>query len=89
METRDSKHYRDYYKTRKKVKTVPRKERKIGKREIAETANSICKNLKYVNSKCKSGISVLHTEVDGTPFVATTDSEKAEVLADFFTSVFR
>lgn len=56
METRDSKHYRDYYmyKARNTVKTVPRKKRKIGEREIAETANSIYKNLKYVNSKRKS-----------------------------------
>lgn len=91
METRDSKHYRDYCKARNKVKTVTRKERKMREREIAETAKYNCKNFwKYVNSKRKSvsGISELHTEVDGTPFVATTDSEKAEVLAKFFSSVF-
>lgn len=29
-----------------------------------------------------------HIKVDGTPFVATTNSEKAKVLAKFFSSVF-
>lgn len=87
METRDSKHYRDYYmyKARNTVKTVPKKKRKIGEREIAETANSIYKNLKYVNSKRKSvsDISELHTEVDGTPFVASTDPRKQKYLQNF------
>lgn len=37
METRDSKYYKDYQKARKKVKKVPKKERKIGERGVGET----------------------------------------------------
>lgn len=59
--------------------------------QIAKTAKSNCKNFwKYVNSKRNSvsGISELHSEVERTLFVATTDFDKAEVLAEFFSSVF-
>ncbi|CAC5397413.1 unnamed protein product [Mytilus coruscus] len=60
-------------------------------KEIAESAKTNRKTFwKYVNSKRKSisGISELHTKVNGTEFIASTDSEKAEVQAEFFSSVF-
>ncbi|CAC5405383.1 unnamed protein product [Mytilus coruscus] len=57
----------------------------------AENAKSNGKTFwKYVNSKRKSisGISELHTKVNGAEFIASTDNEKAEVLADFFSGLF-
>ncbi|CAG2203942.1 unnamed protein product [Mytilus edulis] len=81
----------NYFKARNKVKTVTRNERKRHEKQIAESAKTNCKTFwKYVNSKRKSisGISELHTKVNGTEFIASTDSEKAEVLAEFFSSVF-
>ncbi|CAG2235397.1 unnamed protein product [Mytilus edulis] len=91
LETRDSTRYRDYCKARNKVNTVTRNERKRHEKQIAESAKTNCKTYwKYVNSKRKSisGISELHTKVNGTEFIASTDSEIAEVLAEFFSSVF-
>jgi hypothetical protein len=43
----------------------------------------------FVNSKrkTKSGVSELHTERDGIKIIASDDGEKAEILADFFSSV--
>ena len=91
METRDPSKYREYCKARNKLKHIVEKDRKARERNIAESAKSNCKNFwKYVNSKrkVKSGISELHTEVDGKKVTGTSDSEKADILADFFSSVF-
>ena len=38
--------------------------------------------------KTKSGVSELHTEHDGIKIIASDDGEKAEILANFFSSVF-
>ncbi|VDI28308.1 Hypothetical predicted protein [Mytilus galloprovincialis] len=38
--------------------------------------------------KSKSGISELHDKRDGKTFIASNDTDKAEILAEFFTSVF-
>ena len=45
---------------------------------------------KYVNSKrkTKSGVSELHTKKYNLTFIASNDNEKAEVLANFFSSMF-
>ena len=44
----------------------------------------------YVNSKrkIKSGVSELHTERDGITINASDDGKNAEILAEFFSSVF-
>ena len=91
MEDRSREKYREYCKARNKVKRVTRMERKKKEREVAKSSKANSKNFwKYVNSKRKSkcGISELHTNSDGKSFVATSDGDKAEVLADFFTTVF-
>jgi hypothetical protein len=91
METRDDDRYREYCKARNKVKTVIRKDRKEREKQIAESSKSNSKNFwKYVNSKRKSvsGVSELHTVVDGQPYIANSDEAKADVLANFFSSVF-
>ena len=38
--------------------------------------------------KSKSGISELHVKKDNKTEIASSDAEKAEILADFFTNVF-
>ena len=83
--------YRLYSRARNKAKKTVKKERKIREKEIAESAKSNCKNFwAYINSKRKtrSGISELHDTNDGKTFIASSDQEKAEVLAKYFTSVF-
>lgn len=91
METRDSKHYRDYYmyKARNTVKTVPRKKRKIGEREIAETANSI---YKLEICELKTQICIWHIRATHrsrrNSFCCFNRPEKAKVLAEFFTNIF-
>lgn len=88
---RDNTSYRNYTKARNKVKSLVLKDRKNRERQIAESAKTNCKTFwSYINSKrkTKSGVSELHHKVDGVSCVATTDAEKADVLAEFFTSVF-
>lgn len=88
---KDNESYREYTKARNKAKSIITRERKNKEKQIAETANTNCKSFSsYVNSKrkTKSGVSELHTVQDGTTVIATTDIEKAEILAEFFSSVF-
>ena len=80
-----------YAKARNKAKWLVKKEKREREKEIAQTSKSNPKNFwKYVNSKRKtaSGISELHTKTDDSTFVAESDEDKAEVLSDFFSSVF-
>ena len=91
METREQSTYREYCKARNKVKSVIAKDRKKRERNIAESAKSNCKNFwSYINSKRKtrSGVAELHTKSSGKVNVASTDEDKAEVLGEFFSSVF-
>ena len=91
METREQSTYREYCKARNKVKSVIAKDRKKRERNIAESAKSNCKNFwSYINSKRKtrSGVAELHTKSSGKVNVASTDEDKAEVLGEFFCSVF-
>ena len=87
----DSESYKEYTKARNKAKSIITRERKNREKQIAETAKSNSKHFwSYVNSKrkTKSGVSELHTERDGIKIIASDDGEKAEILADFFSSVF-
>ena len=73
------------------MKQLTKKERKEKEREDAESAKTNSKNFwKHVNSKrkSKSGISELRVTKDNKTEIASSDAEKAEVLVDFFTSVF-
>lgn len=91
METRDSKHYRDYYmyKARNTVKTVPRKKTKNrGKRN--------CWNCQFYLQKLeicelKTQICIWHIRATHrsrrNSFCCFNRPEKAKVLAVFFTSV--
>ena len=91
IESRDENSYKLYAKARNKVKWLVRKEKRAREKEIAQTSNSNPKNFwKYVNSKRKttSSISELHTKRQDSTFIAESDEDKAEVLSDFFSSVF-
>lgn len=91
MEDRSKDKYREYCKARNKVKKLTRKERKEREKQVAETAKSNSKNFwKFVNSKrkCKSGISELHEKTESGTFIASSDKDKSEILANFFSSVF-
>ena len=87
---KDNDSYRKYTRARNQAKSTITRERKQREKEITESAKTNCKNFwSYINSKRKarSGISELYSKVDKT-HIANTDQEKAEVLAEFFTSVF-
>ena len=91
MKDHSDEKYKDFCRARNRVKKLVRKDRKEREKHIAETAKSNSKNFwKYVNSKRKnkSGVSELHVQNEHGTFVASNDEDKAEVLADFFSSVF-
>ena len=63
------------------------KKKKRKEKGITKSSKSNPKNFwKYVNSKPKASIGELHIQKDSFIFVA--DADKAEVLSDFFSSVF-
>jgi hypothetical protein len=86
------KKYQEYAKTRNQVKSAIRKAKANMEKEIAQNAKSNPKIFwKYANSKRKTntGISELKFKSEeGEERKTTTDREKAEVLASFFSSVF-
>jgi hypothetical protein len=91
-ETGDKQKYQEYTKTRNQVKSAIRKAKANMEKEIAKNAKSNPKIVwKYANSKRKTntGISELKFKSEeGEERKTTTDKEKAEVLASFFSSVF-
>ena len=92
METRDPAKYKEYTRQRNKVRTMTRKLQRDLEKEISRTAKENPKKFwGYVKSKMKTktGIADLIKKKDGNHEELTkTDQEKAEVLADFFSSVF-
>ena len=91
MKDHSDEKYKDFCRARNKVKKLVRRDRKEKEKHIAETAKSNSKNFwKYVNSKRKnkSGVSELHVQSANGTFTANSNKDKAEVLADFFSSVF-
>ena len=78
-------------KTRNQVKSTVRKEKAKIEKEIAKNIKSNPKLFwKYANSKRKTntGISELKFKTEGEERKTKTDKEKAEVLANFCSSVF-
>ena len=92
METRDPQKYREYFKSRNKARKRTRHITKLYEKSIAENARSNPKAVwQYIKSKAnvKQGIPHLLTDPNNESSPLTTnDQEKAETLADFFTSVF-
>ena len=92
METRDSTIYKKYKSIRNKVRNETRKLQKEEQRQVASQCTDNPKLFwKFVNGKCKmhEHIGNLKAEdSDGNAFTACTNYEKAEVLGNFFASVF-
>lgn len=92
MENRDPKKYKEFVRSRNKVKTMVRKAKIQMEKEIAENAKVNPKKFwQYANSKrkTKSGIGELKTtNSNGEVDTAKTDKEKTEVLANFYSNVF-
>jgi hypothetical protein len=91
MENRDPKKYKEFVRSRNKVKTMVRKANIQMEKEIAENAKVNPKKFwQYANSKRKrkSGIGELKTNSNGEIDTAKTSKEKAEVLANFYSRVF-
>ena len=88
IETRDGQHYQEYAKARNKAARECRKAKIRLEKTVAEQAKRNPKSFwSYVKAKTstRSGIGDLKRD-DGT--IASTDKEKAQVLNDFFQSVF-
>ena len=92
MENRDPKKYKEFVRSRNKVKTMVRNAKIQMEKEIAENAKVNPKKFwQYANSKrkTKSGIGELKTtNSNGEVDTAKTDKEKEEVLANFYSGVF-
>ena len=91
METRDGTKYLEYCKSRNKLRALTRKLRKAFERNLA---NQTKKNPKvfwrYYKSKTtiKQGIGELNTDYTDSKSQTTKDEEKANIFADYFSSVF-
>ncbi|KAK3757931.1 hypothetical protein RRG08_058245 [Elysia crispata] len=88
IETRDGQNYQEYAKARNKAARECRKAKIRLEKKVAEQAKRNPKSFwSYVKAKTstRSGIGDLKRD-DGT--IASTDKEKAQVLNDFFQSVF-
>ena len=94
METRDVSKYRDYVKLRNQVRNECRKAHISHEKNIADTVKEKPKHFwDYVRSKSKvkSGIANLEMEPktdEKEARMTSNDTEKAETLSNFFSSVF-
>ena len=90
LNTRDGEAYKEYCRARNKVRTLTRKITKQFEKQIAQQVKENPKKFwKYARSKTKTKNSIPDLFKDDDYTESTkSDKEKANVLADFFTSVF-
>ena len=91
METKDGLYYAEFCKARNQVRKMTRKLQKQFEMKLAAEAKSNPKAIwKYINSKTKTrvGVSELNTDPADPTSKLTSEKEKAEVLGQFFSSVF-
>ena len=92
METRDKTVLKKYKAARNKIRNETRKLQKQEQYNVADQCKLNPKAFwKYINSKrkIKTGIEGLNSVgVCGNPIAVSTNTEKAEVLGDFFSSLF-
>jgi len=91
MESKDGEKYVQYTRARNQVKGLVRKAKREMEKDIARNAKTNPKKFwQYANSKRKvmSGIADLKYKEGEETKVADDDKSKANILADFFSSVF-
>ena len=89
METREDTKWREYCKARNQVKKMTRQIRKNIERDIAKQAKTNPKRFwNYVNSKTKTRQGISQLKVPNTDTMTESDTDKAEVLQNHFSSVF-
>lgn len=90
LNTRDGQVYSEYCKIRNQVRAITRKITKEYEKQIAQQVKENPKKFwKYARSKTKTKSSIPDLFKDASQKESTTtDKEKADVLAEFFTSVF-
>ena len=90
LNTRDGEAYKEYCRARNQVRTLTRKITKQFEKQIAQQVKENPKKFwKYARSKTKTKNSIPDLFKDDDYTESTkSDKEKANVLADFFTSVF-
>ena len=92
MDTRNNKKYLEFKKVRNQVKSLVKKVKHNMEKDIAKNAKTNPKKFwQYANSKrkTKSGIAELKYKNDkGEKSITECDKDKANVLANFFSSVF-
>ena len=88
-ETKNPEHYKLYCRQRNQVKSLIRKTQKAFEKEIAKDAKKSPKKLwSYIRSRTKTTIGVSPLIKPGTDDLTVTETEQAEILSDYFTSVF-
>ena len=89
METKVGQQHQKYCRERNQVRKLTRKVKKQLEMHIAKQVKEFPKKFwSYVNSKTKTVSQIPDFVIPGTDKKTTTDLEKAEVLADYFASVF-
>ncbi len=92
METRDPSKYKEYVKQRNKDRAMTRKLQKDLEKDIAiDIKNNTKRFWSFVKSKTKTrtGIAdLVKSNGEDGELLTNSDSEKAQVLADFFSSVY-
>ena len=91
METAEGEKYEEYVRYRNQVRNLTRKAKRNLEKAIAKDVKNNPKRFwKYVNNKTKtrSVVPDLEYDNDGTKEITTSDIEKAQVLARYFSSVF-
>jgi len=90
LQTNDGETYTEYQRLRNQVRKLTRKAKKLQEKLIAKNIRTNPKKFwAYAQSKSKSKVGVSDLYNDETNSTLTnTDTDKAEVLSDFFASVF-
>jgi hypothetical protein len=88
-ETKREDHWREYTKLRNQVKSLIRKAHLNFEKDIAKAAKHNPKKLwSYVNSRTKTRSGVASLEIPGTEETTNEPSEQAEILSNYFCSVY-